>query len=279
MYNKLLLVIGFLLLVNINTKAQISNSINLIRDSLNSYGEIILDYNTTDHEKKEANVKLTNTLLRVLNNQEKVTTVFDSLKTIAVLEPSDKSFVLYNWEMPLNDGTFNYYAYILYQNPISKKTQVIELNNASNNLKSPERAFLSSSKWLGTHYYKLITVRSKRKNYYCMLGIDWNNQISTKKVIEVMTFDKQGNIKFGAPIFEFNNSINNRVIFEYNSNVSMYLDYDEKLRMIVFDHLSPIQESLKGQYQFYAPDLSYDWLKFKKGKWHHIENIDARNLK
>lgn len=266
MYNKLLLVIGFLLLVNINTKAQISNSINLIRDSLNSYGEIILDYNTTDHEKKEANVKLTNTLLRVLNNQEKVTTVFDSLKTIAVLEPSDKSFVLYNWEMPLNDGTFNYYAYILYQNPISKKTQVIELNNASNNLKSPERAFLSSSKWLGTHYYKLITVRSKRKNYYCMLGIDWNNQISTKKVIEVMTFDKQGNIKFGAPIFEFNNSINNRVIFEYNSNVSMYLDYDEKLRMIVFDHLSPIQESLKGQYQFYAPDLSYDGLKFKKGQ-------------
>ena len=46
----------------------------------------------------------------------------------------------------------------------------------------------------------------------------------------------------------------------------MMLRYDDKLKMIVFDHLSPSKPSYEGKYQYYGPDFSYDGLIFEKGK-------------
>jgi hypothetical protein len=47
--------------------------------------------------------------------------------------------------------------------------------------------------------------------------------------------------------------------------------------MIVFDHLSPANESYTGNYQYYGPDLSFDALRFENGIWELKENIDVRN--
>jgi hypothetical protein len=153
------------------------------------------------------------------------------------------------------------------------------LIDASANIKRPETASLKANNWYGAHYYKIITVKRKGITYYCLLGADWNDRLSKKKLMEVLSFEKDGSLKFGAPIINYNKNTIYRLIFEYSSNVSMSLNYDKKSKRIIFDHLSPIKEELKGQYQFYAPDLSYDALKFKKGKWQHLENIDARNIK
>jgi hypothetical protein len=59
----------------------------------------------------------------------------------------------------------------------------------------------------------------------------------------------------------------------------MSLRYEEDRKRIVFDHLSPPDASLKGQTQYYGPDLSYDAYYWKKGRWQLRENIDARNRK
>ncbi len=250
-----------------------------VQDSLKPLSAVILDTRKTDEERELANTKFKSVLNRCLKSNGAEKFVFDSLNTIARLAPEDKSFVIYNWEMPHADGTFTFFAFVLSKNKKTKSYVFTELNDASYSIKRPESAILKADQWFGAHYYKVITVKRKGKSYYCLLGADWNNKLSKKKILEILSIEKDGSLKFGAPIINYNKVTLNRLIFEYTSNVSMSLNYDEKSKRIMFDHLSPIEEGLKGQYQFYAPDLSYDALKFKKGKWQLIENVDARNAK
>ena len=57
----------------------------------------------------------------------------------------------------------------------------------------------------------------------------------------------------------------------------MSLRYEKKKKMIVFDHLSPSSPSLKGKYEYYGPDFTYDGFSFKKGIWHYRKNLEMRN--
>lgn len=271
-----------LVLFNIQTAFTQSNldmNFNAVQDSLKPLSKVILDIRRTEEERLKSNTAFKNILKRYLEKTDAEKINFDSVPALATLEPEDKSFIIFNWELPHNDGTFTYYAFVLQKNKKTKSFQLTELNDASLSIKRPESAILKANQWFGAHYYKIITVKRKGKNYYCLLGADWNDRLSKKKLMEVLSFEKDGSIRFGAPIINYNKVTLNRLIFEYSSNVSMSLNYDEKSKRIIFDHLSPIEEGLKGQYQFYAPDLSYDALKFKKGKWQHMENIDARNNK
>ena len=82
---------------------------------------------------------------------------------------------------------------------------------------------------------------------------------------------------FGGDIHIKDKPIQKRLIFEYSSEVAMTLNYDENLEMIVYDHLRPHQPFFEGNYRFYAPDGSYDALRFEKGEFYQEEDIDARN--
>jgi hypothetical protein len=271
----------FLLFIRINSFAQKGSDdyLKSIQDSLKPLSKVILDTRKAEEERLSANTSFTKILKRCLEKEGSQNFIFDSLNSIARLEPEDKSFVIFNWELPHSDGTFSYCAFVLHKSIKIKSYQLTELIDASANIKRPETASLKANNWYGAHYYKIITVKRKGITYYCLLGADWNDRLSKKKLMEVLSFEKDGSLKFGAPIINYNKNTIYRLIFEYSSNVSMSLNYDEKSKRIIFDHLSPIKEELKGQYQFYAPDLSYDALKFKKGKWQHLENIDARNIK
>ena len=271
----------FLLITNASSFAQpVSDDyLSLVQDSLRPLSKVILDIRKAEEERLSANIKFKRILKTCLEKEGAQNFVFDSVNAIARLEPEDKSFVIFNWELPHADGTFTYFAFVISKNKKTKTVQLTELVDASVSIKRPETALLRANNWFGAHYYKVVAVKRKGKYYYCLLGADWNDRLSKKKLMEVLSFEKDGSLKFGAPIINYNKVTLNRLIFEYSSNVSMSLNYDEKSKRIIFDHLSPIEEALKGQYQFYAPDLSYDALIFKKGKWQHIENIDARNTK
>jgi hypothetical protein len=279
MYKLFLTVLLFVFNTYANAQALSDDIFKLTEDSLKPLSKQILDLSKSEEERLAANVKLKAILKRFLEKENAMNFIFDTLNPIARLAPEDKRFVIYNWELPHSNGTYTYFAFILHKTIKDKVYEVTELIDASSTIKRPEMALLKPTQWFGAHYYKLITVKRKGQTYYCLLGADWNDRLSKKKLMEVLSFEKDGSIKFGAPIINYNKSTVNRLIFEYSSNVSMSFNYDEKSKRIIFDHLSPIEEGLKGQYQFYAPDLSYDALKFKKGKWQHFENIDARNGK
>jgi len=57
--------------------------------------------------------------------------------------------------------------------------------------------------------------------------------------------------------------------------LSMYLEYNRRKRRIEMDHLAPLMPYLVGEYEYYEPDLYRDALKFKRGRWKHIKDIET----
>lgn len=260
-----------------NCFAQSTNDIlTAYEDTLKKLAPKILN-SKEDREKYHANEIFTETLEKALNIENSFEYPFDSLITIARLPAPDKSFRIFNWNLPRNDGTFEYFGFVQAYHKKSKTYKLYRLTDRLPQITSPEDQILAHDEWYGAHYYKIILKKQKGKKYYTLLGWDGNDRLTTRKIIDILYFPRGSRPKFGTPIFNMGKSVKKRVIFEYSAQVTMSLRYDEDKKLIIFDHLSPSNPSLEGQYQYYGPDGSYDALKFKKGKWILLEDFDARN--
>jgi hypothetical protein len=144
-------------------------------------------------------------------------------------------------------------------------------------ISQPATEVLNPEKWWGALYYQVLVNKYKGKRLYTIIGLDMNDMYSNKKVIDVLTFN-DGNVPvFGSPVFRHEEKLKNRIIFEFAEDVVMTIRYNDKVKMIVFDHLSPIDPALRNSPRFYAPDSSYDGLRFRKGVWEYVPDVDVRN--
>ena len=213
-------------------------------------------------------------LYRALKVENSFTYSFDSLIYISILTSEDKKFRIFNWNLLKNNGTYRHFGII--QLKTENGVKLIELQDCSDNIFQPQDTILREC-WFGAHYYKVITKKYKKKTHYILLGLDANNNITNKKLIEVLTFENDKPI-FGADVFDLKNDTTvYRMVFEYKNEVYMSARYYEKEKRIVFDHLSPDKEENKDFYMFYGPDMTYDALRYKKGKWHLVKNVEMRN--
>jgi hypothetical protein len=204
---------------------------------------------------------------------------FDSVPSIGDLRSPDNAFRMITWNLPFNDGTHEYYSFVQVNNSKKKKVNditLIQLYDKSSSITKAEKKVLSDKKWFGALYYKIIPIKNGNKTYYTLLGWDGNDQFTSKKLIDVMYFSGK-QIKFGAPIFKQDRGQPKRVIFELSTEAIMSVRYFEKEKQIVFDHLSPMRDDLKGIRQYYVPDMSFDAYELRKGKWVYLSDLDARN--
>lgn len=231
--------------------------------------------------KNENSKKFANGLKLALTADTKGELSFDSLQKykVMILSP-DKQVRIFTWDVEAEDGTHMFYGFIHAYVRKQKKFETYLLNDKSEGMKDPENAILDNTKWFGAYYYQIIFVKHKRKKYYVLLGWDGNNRISNRRLIDVLYFTDKGFPKFGDMIFSSESGkTRRRVIFEYQAGLFMALRYEEDREGIVFDHLSPPNPNLEGQYSFYGPDFSYDMLQFKDGKWLYVKNVLPRNEK
>jgi len=248
---------------------------------LNAIGEQLIS-EISDQEKYVANEKFKTTLKELLINEASFEYQFDSLKTISILKENELK--IYNWALPLNDGTFEYFAFLQLKKEKKGQTfQVIELVDQSDEMMNPETKVLVPKMWYGALYYKIIYDKKLSKNYYTLLGWDGNNNLTNKKIIDVIDVGNNGTIKLGAPIFKNKGKTKKRVLFEYSENVVMSLKYHPKEKKIVFDFLVPASSSLEGIYEYYGPSLNrFDAYFFNENKWNYQEDVDIeqdRNIK
>jgi hypothetical protein len=239
-----------------------------------------------DIDKAEANKKFGELLKKTLQLEGAFDYPFDSLKFIANLHSPDNAIRIFNWDLPKNDGSYVYYGFLVVdQSKTGVKFQgnryvVYELTDKSAEIKNPELATLSADKWFGALYYKIIQTNDKDKKYYTILGWDGNTNATWKKIIDVITFGKDGKPVFGEKnLFQRGKRSSKRVIFEFRAELVMTLKYEEDKKRIVFDHLEPEVSGADGMYQFYSQTFVYDSFNWKKGKWQIQEDIDARNKK
>lgn len=244
-----------------------------------------------DSDKQNYNREFLKTFERALNVTNSFEFSFDSLKKdIAILKSSDNKFRIINWYISKNDGTIEYYGFIqekyttikkkgIFRKEYSETMQLYPLIDKSDEIKKPENTISDNKKWYGMQYYQIIEKKTKTKTFYTLLAWDGNDKFTTKKIIDVLTFDNTGTPRFGADIFVMQKKYPKRIIFEYSATCTMSLKFSEKKDSIVFDHLAPIESRLEGQYQYYCGDMSYDGFGFKHGKWNYGMDVNAINEK
>lgn len=201
---------------------------------------------------------------------------FSKLKSLGCITSPDNKMKIYNWNIVLSDESNNYYAFIQKYDDKKGNYQVIELKDNSKSIAPKTNEILDNTSWYGALYYKIIPVERNKKTYYTVLGWDGNNPMSNMKVIDVISFTGS-QVKFGAPMFRLQKEAFNRIWFEYSKTVTMHLNYEEKYKRIIFDHLAPETPALKGFYSMYIPDLSHDALIFNDGKWYLVEDVIGLN--
>jgi hypothetical protein len=195
------------------------------------------------------------------------------IKNLSIAASSDKKLIVYTWSVKKFSEKIKYYGFInyfiknrgkFYLEPLNFNTEII--TGISENIIYPNN-------WYGAQYYNLIEKKIKRAKYYVLLGWNANDDFTNKKIIDNLFINEDDEIVFGKPIFEVNGKKISRFVFEYGERLSMNLKYDKKNDLIFWDHLSPSKPELVNSYSYYGPDLSFDGLKYEKGIWQFIEDI------
>lgn len=224
-----------------------------------------------------ANEKLLNILEEVLILPESFAYPFSSVASWSRLAAQDGKLNVITWIYPLPGGQYRYYGLVQFP-PVNGACEVVWLTD-NEDPATPVHTVHGPENWPGALYYNMVITKYKKTTYYNLIGWDGNNPLSKKKQIEPMTI-VDGEPLFGAQIFgDAGRYKKLRAVFEFNGEASMALNYDSRLKLIVFDHLIPMPGAQSGMYNMYGPDFTYDAYKWKKGKWQFIRDVDARNEK
>lgn len=233
--------------------------------------------NADNNEKDAINSKIINLFTEALNVESSFEYSFNYLKHIGKVSSDDKKIRIYTWNVPYNDGTHRYCGFIQFRPSKNSKCVIYRLIDKSENIADPEKSSLTPENWYGALYYEIVTTKYKGETWYTLLGFDFNNIFSSKKIIDILYFDSYEKPFWGKPVFYYNNHLLKRVVFEFSARASMSLRYNRNKDMIIYDHLSPSRPSYEGKYQFYGPDFSYDGFEFKDGLWKEVKDLDVRN--
>ncbi len=214
---------------------------------------------------------------------------FASLKSLVRIASPDSKFRFFHWNLPATGGECRYYGFLVRQN--AGQMAVWPLSDRSDQIRGADTAMLSSSDWFGALYYKVIPgITTGGDTLYTLLGWSGQDGLVTRKVIEILWFDKTGQPRFGRRFFPgFGEGLNARIIFRFSASAGMALKYEvtdvetarewnrkkrtfethtEKTGVIRADRLAPPEPQLVGQYRFYVADgeLS-DLFVFSPGGW------------
>jgi hypothetical protein len=230
-----------------------------------------------------ADSQFTRTLVRALKVKNSFFYPFDSLQTVSHIYAPDSSFRIFTWQLSQDEDHFRRHGAIQMRTPdgslklfaLSDRTQVIShlMDTVTNN-----------QYWIGNIYYNIIEKKYGGRNYYTLLGYDEFGFTSTRKWIEVLTFDKEGNPVFGGPYFSFVGgdpahpaATMSRFMIVFKKDGGAHLQYDADLGMILFDHLVP-ESSESDKKNDLVPDGDYEGFRWVNGKWVHINKVFTQKL-
>lgn len=215
-------------------------------------------------------------MTKALSMQGSMDFPWNRLDRIGVITSEDGRMRVFTWHV-LDD--FDHYRYFGFIQVGMKKgrTKLYELKDNGKPQRGIMRLDQTTEDWYGKLYYQVLTNRHKRKTYYTLLGMDFNNSHSTIKSVEVMAIQRN-DPHFVRSLFFNGRDFVDRLVLEYANQVAISVRYDPGTGMITFDHLVPFHPIYKNNFEFYGPDGSIDGLEFSEGCWNYRDDIDARNI-
>lgn len=195
------------------------------------------------------------------------------------LGTENERLLTFTWNVELDDRTQRYGGWVAYADVESDLgyTFVMLEHNLDSRMEDVGRLF-RHDQWPGGLYYDGVITYDRNAPIYTLLAWDGADALTTRKKIETIEH-RNGRVRFGAPIFDLPTGLQKRVILTYGDAVQATLRNEPDMERIVFDHLAPEDASLRGQYAFYGPTLSYDGLVWRKGRWQFMSDVPVRNSK
>ncbi len=270
----------------VTVNAQRINKIDLahlhtIEDTLAPYANQMI-FDSFAENRFWADSVFTRTLVRALKTPYSFYYPFDSAITVSIQYAPDSSFRVFTWELERDEAYFRQHGAIQ-MNTADGSLKLFPLIDKSDVAENPTDTVRDNLSWIGALYYGMVMKEYKGKKYYTLLGFDDNDFVSTKKWIDVLTFDNKGRPQFGGRFFDYvEDSIKPaqpayRFCLEYKKDAKARMMYDPEMDMIIFDHL--ISESNEVSKKFtLIPDGDYEGFKWTNGKWVHIEKVFNQKL-
>lgn len=276
---KLVLFIAFALLTIANSFAQLNmTEIHKIlsekEDTLKIYADNIIDgINISERFKSDS--LFTRHLVKALKVPYSFNYPFDSLFSISRLYSPDSSFRIFTWQLRIDDNIIRQHGAI--QMKTSDGTlKLFPLIDKSDVTENYQDTIADNFGWMGAIYYKMVLKKADNKNVYTLLGFDENNIRSSKKILEVLTFENDKPV-FGGHYFRIpNDSIYPhdaaRYVMEFKKDAGPRLTYDDEMNIIVMEHL--VSESNEPQKKWtLIGDGDYEGLTWTEGKWVYIPKV------
>ena len=242
-------------------------------DTLQQYAEYLIT-DTLTEERMVSDSIFTRTLVRALQIKNSFYYPFDSVKGISKLYAPDSVFRIFTWGMQYDE----YYS--RQKGAIQMRTKdgslkLVALRDVSEFTENAIDSVRSRNNWIGAIYYNIIKTEHKGKNYYTLFGIDYNSIRSTKKWIEVLSFNEKNEPVFGGPLFSYEkDSIKkapqNRFSLEFKKDARVLVNYIDDLQMILVDHLVSENDEPENKWTL-VPDGDNEAFKWENGKWVHVD--------
>jgi len=225
---------------------------------------------------------VTRTLVRSLKVPYSFNYPFDSVQTLTIAYPADSSFRIFTWQLNIDENVYRQKGAIQ-MNSADGKLELFPLFDASEYTEFPNDSIRGGNNWIGAIYYKIIQKEYGGQKFYTLLGFDDNGFRSTKKWIDVLTFDENRKPHFGGDYFAFEKGDSSfetgwkRFNIEFKKEGRARMNYDPDKDMIMYDHLISESNEPERKYTF-IPDGDYEGLQWKDGHWVHISKVYTEQL-
>ena len=242
-------------------------------DSLKGYSYNIINAETPA-SRFRSDSNFIRSLVRTLKLPWSFYYPFDSLQTISRLYAPDSTFRIFTWQFK-KDNLMYLQEGVIQMNQPDGSLKIFPLFDASMFTDNPLDSVRSRQNWIGAIYYRMIEKAWQGKKYYTLLGFDDYSETSNKKWMEVLTFNDQGEPRFGGPFFSFQeDSVRKptqyRFNIEYKKDAGTRFNYDPSLDLVVFDELIS-ENNQPDQKNTYVPDGEFEAFQWKNGKWVHLQ--------
>lgn len=254
---------------------------SILEDSLKTIGQTMV-YDQEPTRRFAADSLFIRVLVRALKLQGSFHYPFDSVYMISKLYAPDSSFRIFTWQFE-KDQSFYRQRGAIQMNTPDGSLKLFPLIDISEFTTAPTDSVRSNLNWIGAIYYKLIQKNYNNKQYYTLIGLDDNEFGTTKKWIDVLTFDSKGQPRFGGPYFAYKkDSLKpappaSRFCLEFKKDARARLNYDKDIDMILFDHLISENNNQSQKYTL-IPDGDYEGFKWQNGRWEHVVKVFTSNL-
>lgn len=265
-----------LVLLAILSRPAISQvDLSKVEMDLRSYADSIVR-GSSEEVRSKAFSDFNDLMEKVMMTEGSFSYPFDSVPSLSKHTSADGRFRIYTWLMPsIELGRYLYTGIIQFGQTGKPHIRLTDVRDIYQDHES--RAY-SDGEWYGAVYYDMFSRKVKGQVSYYLLGWRGNDQFTTSKVIDVVTFDESGSPVLGSPVFLGpGEKVRHRVVFTFSAQAVMLLRYEERKKRIVFDHLSPAVDKAEGDHRYYGPDFTYDAFRYRRGVWQYREHLELRN--